>query len=155
MTIRVAQDADLPALAALRCSYAEEQKGLSAASDMHFIERFSEWYRSTAAVSRWQVADTGQELTGLVHMFTHFRMPMPTYDSGGWGYVSLLYVRPEHRGDGIGARLLRTVEQDAIALGFSKLLLNPTEKAVPLYKRCGYRAADAYMVHDLQDWTAR
>lgn len=138
-------------MAALRCSYAEEQKGLSAASDAHFSARFTEWYRNTAAISRWQVADTGQALVGLVHMFTHFRMPMPTYDPGGWGYVSLLYVEPEHRGNGIGAQLLRTIEQDALSLGFSKLLLNPTDKAIPLYERCGYRAADSYMVHDLQN----
>ncbi|GAB3917620.1 hypothetical protein GCM10011575_31220 [Microlunatus endophyticus] len=149
LRIRILQSSDLPVLAALRCSHAEEQKGLSAASDLQFGDRFSEWYRNTAAVSRWQVADTGVALVGLLHMFTHFRMPMPTYDSGGWGYVSLLYVQPEHRGTGIGGRLLRTIEQDALSLGFSKLLLNPTDKAIPLYRRCGYRPADSYMVHDL------
>lgn len=79
-----------------------------------------------------------------------FRMPAPTYDSGGWGYVSLLYVVPEHRGHGLGARLLRAVERDAIELGFSKVLLNPTEKAVPLYQRCGYQPADSYLVHRLE-----
>lgn len=149
-TIRNAQLSDLPALAALRCSYAAERKGLQPDTDATFTERFAEWYRDTAPISSWRVADTGQTLVGLVHMFTHARMPMPTYDSGGWGYVSLLYVQPEHRGNGLGARLLRTIEQEAVALGFSKLLLNPTAKAIPLYERCGYRSADSYMVHDIR-----
>jgi len=82
-------------------------------------------------------------------MFTHSRMPMPTYDPGGCGYISLLYVHPAHRGNGVGARLLRTIEHDALSLGFSKLLLNPTTKAIPLYQRCGYHPADSHMVHDL------
>ena len=147
--IRVPNGADIPALASLRGDYAEEQKQVSQASDEDFQRRFDDWYRVTAAVSRWRVAEIDQSLVGVVHMFTHVRMPMPAYDPGGWGYVSLLYVRPEHRGNGLGAQLLHEIEKEARSLGYSAVLLNPTGKALPLYQRCGYRPADSYLVHKL------
>jgi GNAT superfamily N-acetyltransferase len=100
-------------------------------------------------VSCWRIAELERTLVGVVHMFTHVRMPMPNYDPGGWGYVSLLYVQPEHRGNGLGARLLEANEQEARSQGFSKVLLDPTERATPLYHRCGYRRADSYLVHEL------
>lgn len=77
------------------------------------------------------------------------RMPMPTYDPGGWGYVSLLYVLPTHRGQGLGAQLFYAAERDAMKMGLSRVLLHPTEKAIPLCRRCGYQTADSYMVHSL------
>jgi GNAT superfamily N-acetyltransferase len=82
-------------------------------------------------------------------MFVHDRMPMPTYDTGGWGYVSLLYVRRDHRGRGLGTQLLSAVERTAVEMGLSKLLLHPADKAVPLYQRSGHRLASTYMVHNL------
>lgn len=148
-SIRVPNACDIPGLASLRGEYAEEQRDVSAADDRDFECRFGDWYSSTAAVSCWRVAELERTLVGVVHMFKHLRMPMPNYDPGGWGYVSLLYVQPEHRGNGLGARLLQSIEQEAGLLGFSKVLLNPTEKAAPLYHRCGYRPADSYLVHKL------
>jgi len=152
-TIRVPNASDIPGLASLRVKYAEEQKDVSAAGDKDFQRRFDAWYNATAAVSCWRIAELDQTLVGVVHMFKHLRMPIPNYDPGGWGYVSLLYVQPEYRGNGLGARLLQAIEQEASSLGFSKVLLNPTEKATPLYHRCGYRPADSHLVHKLAPTT--
>ena len=149
MTIRSASLSDSDRLAQLRGAYAEEQKGLEP-TDTDFGERFATWFVATWPMSRWQVAEIDGTIVGTVHMFVHVRMPMPGYDPGGWGNVSLVYVQPAHRAAGVGRALILAMEQEARELGLSKLLSKPTVKAAPLYRRCWYEPADSHLVHTIE-----
>ena len=66
-----------------------------------------------------------------------------------WGvYLEDLYVRPEHRGKGIGYALLRRVAQEAVSRGCRRMewaVLNWNEPAIAFYRRIGARPMD--------DWT--
>ena len=65
-------------------------------------------------------------------------------------YINALSVDPAHQGQGIGAALVRWVEQQADAAGVSCWALS-TPAAVGLYKRCGWAVREETGI-DLDDW---
>ena len=64
------------------------------------------------------------------------------------GEVEAVYVLPDRQREGIGEALLRSLEEEARAAGFTKLSLSATLNAVPFYERCGY-TREAPTVHRL------
>jgi len=65
------------------------------------------------------------------HVFT------VSYGEAGW--IGLLIVNPESRGQGIGAILMRAAIDYLEKEGTGAIWLEAVEKAVPLYKRLGFR----------------
>lgn len=53
--------------------------------------------------------------------------------------IEACYVAPESVGEGIGARLLRRMEEEVLRRGRSSVRLNSTLNAEGFYARCGYR----------------
>jgi ribosomal protein S18 acetylase RimI-like enzyme len=59
-----------------------------------------------------------------------------------------LYVRPQFRGERIGAALANRAIEEARAIGYSRMLLDTVEpvmgRAVAMYRRIGFREIAAY-----------
>ncbi|WP_307834326.1 bifunctional helix-turn-helix transcriptional regulator/GNAT family N-acetyltransferase [Paractinoplanes lichenicola] len=67
--------------------------------------------------------------------------------SGSFAEIRHLWVSPAARGYGLGARLLRELEQDAAAHGVTTLRLGThtaLTEAIALYRRAGYREIPSY-----------
>lgn len=65
-----------------------------------------------------------------------------TIVTANWGKleVDLMYVEPEHRGQGIGKQLMSAVEDFARASNLKAIRLNtPTWQGVGFYETCGYK----------------
>jgi len=58
---------------------------------------------------------------------------------GGVGWIGLLIVNPENRGRGIGAVLMKKAVGFLQEKGVETIRLEAVEKAVPLYRRLGFR----------------
>jgi predicted GNAT family N-acyltransferase len=58
----------------------------------------------------------------------------------GVGKIGRVAVLREHRGQGVGALLMRRVEQEARASGYTELLLEAQIHALPFYEKLGYIA---------------
>ena len=88
-------------------------------------------------------ADSGGEAAGFALFF-------PVYSTfrAGWGlYLEDLYVRPEHRGTGIGLALLQAVAHEAVRRGAARLdwvVLDWNTPAVAFYERLGAAAMDEW-----------
>ena len=67
------------------------------------------------------------------------------------GYITNMYVEPAWRGQGIGARLMQMVMQEARASGLQMLLLWPAKTAVRFYQRLGFRQESEAMELDLEN----
>jgi len=81
------------------------------------------------------VATAGSELVGTA---------MAGYD-GHRGWVHYLAVHPDHRRQGIGTALMRSVEERLTRMGCPKLNLQvraTNQVVLPFYKRLGYRVEE-------------
>lgn len=145
--VRIAGAADAPALAALRRAWtAERNPGDGAAGDAGFEARFRDWFRREAARRVTWLAEVSGEPAGMVNLTLFERMPQPGRDPGSWGYLGNAYVLPAHRDQGIGSRLLRALLGYADARGCVRVVLNPSERSGPLYRRLGFSAEHGLLV---------
>lgn len=114
-------------------------------ADPGFEARFADWFEMTVDGSVGWLTEVDAHPVGMLHMFVHARMPTPARDTAGWAYVGVLFVESEYRNAGLGRRLLDKAFEYATDHGLSRILLHPTEKAVPLYRRAGFRVAGQYL----------
>jgi GNAT superfamily N-acetyltransferase len=130
--IRLATPADLPSLAALLYDSFAEYKSF------YTDEGFAATTPSSEGL--WQRMNEGP-----VWIATSNEVALGTVaavDRGDYLYIRGMAVLPEARGTGVGARLLRVVEEFAIAQGHKRLTLSTTpflEQAIRLYERSGFR----------------
>ena len=136
--IRIAEAADGPALAALRRAWTAEQHG--AVDDAEFEARFLDWYERefTRRVS-W-LAEVDGAAVGMMNLAIFERMPQPGRDVGTWGYLANAFVLEAHRDRGIGSQLLRALLDHADGQRYVRVVLRPSQRAIPFYRRLGFAA---------------
>lgn len=137
--VRVATTGDVDTLASLRRAATEEEAG--PVTDAAFTERFHDWYRREKDRRVFWVAAVDGRPIGMANLVVFRRMPRPGSDSGGWGYLGNAYVMAEHRNQGIGRQLVAAIVDYADTEGLERIVLNPTQRSVPLYHRSGFRPA--------------
>jgi GNAT superfamily N-acetyltransferase len=153
-TIRVAGSGDATALAGLRHEF---RSGLAPAAEAEpaFLERCTGWMAHrlvTGSPWRCWVADTGATIVGTVWLQLIEKLPNPVAEPEHHGYVSSLYVRPTHRGDGLGSALLGACLQECERLELDAVVLWPTPASRSLYLRYGFAVRDDLLARRL--WTA-
>lgn len=135
-SVRVATEADLPALTDLRRRWTEERRGVG--PDPSFAERFEAWFHAETHQRTFWLAQRDEQPIGMTNLVRFVRMPGPSIDAGGWGYLGNMFVVPEHRGAGVGRLLLDTLVAHADAAGLERIVLSPSERSVPFYRRAGF-----------------
>lgn len=139
--IRLATPADLPSLASVLYDSFAEYKSF------YTDEGFAATTPSSDRL--WQRMNEGP-----VWIATRDDVALGTVsavDRGDYLYIRGMAVLPQARGIGLGALLLKAVEEFAIAEGYNRLTLSTTpflDQAIRLYERSGFhRTADG--PHDI------
>ena len=65
---------------------------------------------------------------------------------GGWGYLANAFVLAAHRDRGVGSLLLRALLGYADEQRFVRVVLRPSQRAIPFYRRLGFTADNDLMV---------
>jgi GNAT superfamily N-acetyltransferase len=76
-------------------------------------------------------------------------MPRPGVPDVRWAYVANVWVDPGHRHRGVGRLLMGTVLAWSRERRMVRLVLNPSEVSLPLYRGLGFQPADNLMRLDL------
>jgi len=140
---------DVAALARLRREWRLERHGIALDADSTFEDRFGAWYADQLdRGSRVWLAYHDDAPIGMLLLFVHERMPEPVRDPGRWGYVGNVYVRPEHRDRGVGRGLLNAALADADQDGFARVVLHPTKRSIPFYRRAGFSHDNPLMTRE-------
>ncbi|GAB3277626.1 GNAT family N-acetyltransferase [Parasphingorhabdus pacifica] len=94
------------------------------------------------------VAETGGEIAGFALWFLNFSTWKGTHGI----YLEDLFVRPEHRGSGLGKALLRTLAEECVSRGYSRFewwVLDWNEPSIDFYKSVGAVPMDEWTVFRL------
>ena len=97
----------------------------------------------------WVAVDEGQIVaTGGASFFGV--PPSVSCPSGKVAYLANMYTYPEYRGQGIGARFVGLVIEEARVRGCRKVILHAAPNAVKLYERLGFVDDSLDMVYYIE-----
>lgn len=144
-SIRRAAVSDVAALAALRAAWGEEY----GASSPGFAAVFEEWVRGSGSTHTAFVAEVSGEVVGMAWLARLERPPSPEEGRRLHGDLQSVYVVPSRRNMGIGAALTAAVIEEARRLGMTRLTVQSSGRAVPLYQRAGFEHSDRLLRLDL------
>jgi len=134
---------DVEALASLRERWVRERRGSD--PDPSFRDRFAAWLQAEGPRRTFWLAEEDEPI-GMVNLLIFERMPAPGDDAGRWGYLGNMFVVAERRGAGVGRALLDALVAHADAAGLERVVLRPTERSIPFYRRAGFGAADSLLL---------
>jgi GNAT superfamily N-acetyltransferase len=148
-SIGFASTDDIPELARLRWELYAEQEGDPAETPDAYRARFAESALTSDAWRSW-VARDGDRLVAAMWVQTVPRVPVPGNTAGPIGYLTNVYVTPEHRNAGLGAQMLDRVKSWCGEQGYSLVIVWPTERSRPFYRRGGFDRPDEPLELDLE-----
>lgn len=78
----------------------------------------------------------------MASLFEYRRMPRPRRPESRWGYLSSMFVREELRNRGVGSALLNTIIAAADQRCYARVVVSPTRRSMPFYRRAGFAVPD-------------
>ena len=143
VSIELATGDDVSELARLRWELYTEQEGEREPLD-GYRERFDAFAREALSSDQWRawIARDHAHPVGAMWLQTVVRVPVPGKVAGPIGYLTNVYVVPEHRNLGLGARMLDSVTTWCRERAYSLLIVWPTERSRPFYGRAGFARLD-------------
>jgi len=151
-SIELASIADLDELARLRFALYEEQEGSIDEPPGLYHDRFERFAARALVSDDWRawVARVDGGLVAAMWVHTVHRVPVPGKRAGPIGYLTNVYVVPEHRNAGLGAEMLDRVTGWCREEGFSAVIVWPTERSRPFYARGGFGRPGEPLVIELE-----
>lgn len=144
MTVRPATDDDVETLAALRRAWVEEDSG--PIGDPAYEQAFADWYDREGDRRLAWIGSVAGAPVGMLSMLEYRRMPRPGRLDSRWGYISNVFVLGHHRNHGLGRDLLDAALAAAHERSYVRIVLSPSERAIPFYARAGFVVADELMI---------
>jgi GNAT superfamily N-acetyltransferase len=145
--IRLANESDAATLANLRYELRSSLHEV-VESEVAFVTRCAQWMKERLRDdSNWKcwIAEQQSTPVGAVWAQLVEKIPNPIAEPESFVYLTNFYVRAEHRGEGIGSRLLTAVLDWSKSSNAQAVILWPTERSRPLYLRHGFSVADELM----------
>lgn len=150
--IREAQPADVAAMHQMIIDlaiYEREPDAVDAtASDLHAALFSSEKSGKATPALYAHVAEVNGEVVGMAIWFLNYSTWLGTHGI----YLEDLYVKPEHRGTGVGKALLKKLAQVCVENGYTRFqwwVLDWNEPAIEFYRSHGAVAMDEWVVYRL------
>ncbi|WP_051941027.1 GNAT family N-acetyltransferase [Stenoxybacter acetivorans] len=143
--IRKSIISELPTLADLRWALCSDDEETEQPIDKaHFTEQFLKKEMELDAMGNLInfVAEKNAELIGVISLILVNKIPSPYGINGCWGYVTNVYVRPAYRNNGVGKKLLNFVKDQAVANKCELLVVWPSDRSYPFYKRAGFKSEE-------------
>jgi GNAT superfamily N-acetyltransferase len=137
-----AEDADLSDLATLRYRWRTSESGEEGLSLEDYDEQHRDWLvRHRSSHTPYLVAHKGHPV-GCGWLVVIDRVPGPGRFIRQGGMIQSVYIVPEFRNQGLGARLMKVIIEDARVAGLDYLMVHPSSKAFDFYRRLGFNAAE-------------
>lgn len=155
--VRLASPADALSLARLRYEFRSSFHN-TVEHELAFVERCTAWMQEQLRrQSHWRcwIAEWQQTPVGNIWVQLVEKIPNPLAESESYVYLTNFYVREEHRGHGIGSRLLSEALAWSRSRNAQMVILWPTEQSKPFYMRNGFAHARDVMQLSIDGVTNR
>lgn len=120
-----------------------------------FLERCEPWMRERldpdARNWRCWVAEPDGAIRGHVWVRLVPKVPNPTDEPESHGYLTNMYVEPEHRGRGLGSALMERAVGGCREEEVDSLILWPTDRSRSLYRRFGCAPSEGLFELDMEE----
>jgi GNAT superfamily N-acetyltransferase len=133
--VRVAGAGDVAALASLRSVWSGDP-------DSDFERRMAAWLAAEGDRRTTWLATLGDAPVGMATMLEYRRMPRPGRLDSRWGYLGNMFVHGSFRNRGIGSLLLTAIIEAADDRSYERIVLSPTARSLPFYRRAGFIVPD-------------
>ena len=146
MEYRMASDRDIDLLVRSRMETLRAVNGLE--EDYRFSERFEEASRKyfLEGDQSTVLAMEGDQVVGCATMCFLELMPTFSHPAGKRAHLMNVYTDPSRRREGIAARMVSMLIEEAWNRGATEISLDATESGRPLYRKLGFRDSDECMV---------
>jgi GNAT superfamily N-acetyltransferase len=143
--IRPAAVDDARALAGLRWTWRAVEMGERGMSEEAFISAFTAWYTDHLEDHQAFIAEVDGRAVGMACLAIFDRVPGPLRFVRLAGLVQSVYVIAEVRDQGVGRVLVEAVIAEARDRKLDFLIVHPSERAFPLYRRLGFAVTDTLL----------
>lgn len=153
MKQRIATERDAAALAELRWDFRTEELDTTSGFDKAaFLSACAEFLRHHIASRQWIcfLVEDDDVVVANVFMQRVRKIPKPERLIDEYGYITNVYTRPAHRGNGIGTKLLRETVLWAKEHDLDTLVVWPSVEGVEFYRRLGFKTQNDIMEYDLR-----
>jgi GNAT superfamily N-acetyltransferase/catechol 2,3-dioxygenase-like lactoylglutathione lyase family enzyme len=133
---------DLAAATALRHRWRSEEGGPVEMTEAEFGDRFPTWLADHRSSHPGWLAHVDGLAVGVGFLAIVDRIPGPDRWDRRSGFIQALYVAPEARGSGTGRAIIDAIAAWSADAGLQYLLVNPSERSEPLYRRAGFTGID-------------
>jgi GNAT superfamily N-acetyltransferase len=148
--VRQATAADSAALADLRWAWRAVERSEVGLPRPEFVAQFERWFLEHRGSHFAFLAQAGSLAVGMAWLAMIERVPGP----GTWtrlaGHLQSVYVLPAYRNDGVGAALVTAALGKASESDFDYVVVHPSARSFPLYRRLGFRETEAVLEVDLR-----
>jgi GNAT superfamily N-acetyltransferase len=148
--IRRASAADGDALAELRWLWQVGARGETGMSRAEFGTEFLRWLHDHRDSHVSFLAELDDVAVGMAWLATIERVPGPVVWRRLAGSLQSLFVAPSHRGRGLGSALAAAVIAEATERGLDYVIVHPSQRSFPLYRRLGFRETGGMLEVDLR-----
>jgi GNAT superfamily N-acetyltransferase len=120
----------------------------SGGPDAELEQLMADWLAAEGERRTTWLAELDREPVGMASMLEYRRMPRADRPDSRWGYLSNMFVREDHRNRGIGSALLRAIIAAADERGYARIVLSPSVRSIPFYRRAGFIVPDETAADD-------
>jgi GNAT superfamily N-acetyltransferase len=146
--VRDLEAPDLAAVAGLRWRWRRETRPDDAETLEQFAAAFTAWWDGHAGYEA-VVADDNGRIVAMGFLAIVPRVPWPEQHDRSAGDLQSVYVVPELRGQGLGARLVTALVERARSRGCVRVTVHSARLAVPLYQRAGFACVEHLLTRAL------
>lgn len=150
-TIRLARHDDIGQLIEMRRDFTFEDFDPNAAVARPGYEDDCRAFLSDAISSgRWHiwVAEAGERIVSHAFLALIDKVPRPIRENARIAYLTNVYTRPDLRGRGIGAQIIRAAQDAAREADVELIIVWPSDESVEFYKRQGFEEPAEPLIWD-------
>ncbi len=149
--VREAAVSEGPALGRLRRAWWLERHPGTDVEEAEFLAGFQAWWVDNAKDYRAVVAEDLAGVVGMAFLAVVTRVPSPGDLRRLHGDLQSVYVLPEHRGHGLGSRLVTALVDAARVLRCDKVTVASGHASISLYQRLGFATSDRLLTLTLEN----